>query len=360
MGAAAVIASDEWGECLVPRSSVPEDLKAAVRRAIGVVPGWLPRVAPCPWLARAMTALIQRPVAFAPPDLCDLIALVVSQDNSCRYCYGMQRTAMRIYGFDDAHIDRLIRDFHAAALPREQQAALEFARRVTRANPRPGRPELEEVLAAGVTREVAVEVVALAALNTFANCGSTLLALPPEPIQRFTAHPLFRVVRPLIAWRIRPRPRPPEPAPPPAEGPCGRVVGALGRLPSARVLRGIIDDAWASDILPRRTKTLLLGVVGKVLGCQHAEEEARAFLAADFSPAEVDDVFTHLHSPRLDAREARLVPFARETVRYQPGAVQRRLREVARGLTVAETVETVGVLALANTVCRLSVVLDAC
>jgi hypothetical protein len=96
------------------------------------------------------------------------------------------------------------------------------------------------------------------------------------------------------------------------------------------VLRGIIDDAWASDILPRRTKTLLLGVVGKVLGCQHAEEEAR------------------------------LVPFARETVRYQPGAVQRRLREVARGLTVAETVETVGVLALANTVCRLSVVLDAC
>lgn len=93
MGAAAVIASDDWGECLVPPSPVPAAMKAAVRRAIGAVPGSLPRVAPCPWLVRALTSSISRPVAFAPFELCDLVALVVSQDNSCRYCHGMQRTA---------------------------------------------------------------------------------------------------------------------------------------------------------------------------------------------------------------------------------------------------------------------------
>jgi hypothetical protein len=105
----------------------------------------------------------------------------------------------------------------------------------------------------------------------------------------------------------------------------------------------------------------MLGVIGRALGCAHAEREGRAVLAADgFAPVEMDEVFTTLRSARLDAREARLVPFARETVRYQPAAIQERLRGVVDGFTPEETLEAVGVLALANAVCRLSVVLDAC
>ena len=60
------------------------------------------------------------------------------------------------------------------------------------------------------------------------------------------------------------------------------------------------------------------------------------------------------------SREARLVPFARETVRYQPAAIQRRMRELARGLSPEEVLEAVGIAALANAVCRMSVVIDAC
>ena len=52
------------------------------------------------------------------------------------------------------------------------------------------------------------------------------------------------------------------------------------------------------------------------------------------------------------------MPFARETVRYQPAAIQRRVRETCDAMSLEETLETVGIVALANALCRLSVVLD--
>jgi len=54
------------------------------------------------------------------------------------------------------------------------------------------------------------------------------------------------------------------------------------------------------------------------------------------------------------------VPFARETVRYQPLAIQRRTRELARELSIEEVIEAAGVAALANAVGRLSVLLETC
>jgi AhpD family alkylhydroperoxidase len=361
MGAAAVLSDAGWGECLVPEVPVPPALGAEVRRALGAVPGWLPRFAPCPWLVRATTALVGKPLAYAPLPLCDLVAIVVSQDNSCRYCYGVQRAILRIYGYRDEQLDRLLRDFHVADLPPAERAALDFARRVTRADPRPGRAEFEAVVRAGMSREAVAEVAAVAAAGAFTNRVSTLLALPPESLERVVANPMFGLVRPLIAWRLKPRPVRPMPPPAPNDGPCAPVVAALGRSPVAHVLRRVVDEAWASPILPQRTKALVLAVIGRTLGCATGEAEARAFLAADgLPPGALDEVLATLHSPALDAREARLVPFARETVRYQPAAIQDRCRDVLRGFTPEETLESVGVLALANAMCRLSVVLDAC
>ena len=59
-------------------------------------------------------------------------------------------------------------------------------------------------------------------------------------------------------------------------------------------------------------------------------------------------------------REQMLVPFARETVRYQPADIQRRMREVTAGMRPPEIVELAGVVSLANAVGRLSVLLDVC
>ncbi len=69
-------------------------------------------------------------------------------------------------------------------------------------------------------------------------------------------------------------------------------------------------------------------------------------------------MLANLASPRLDERESRLVPFARETVRYQPAVIQERIRDVARGRDPDEMVEMVATVALANAVGRLSVILE--
>jgi AhpD family alkylhydroperoxidase len=306
---------------------------------------------------RALSTNIGRPIAHAPLALCDLISLVVSQDNSCRYCYGAQRAVLKIHGYSDDYIDRLVRDFQIADLTPRERVVLDFARRLSRADPLPGPTDFQALVDAGFTPIAAAELVAVAAASGFANRVATLIALPAEPLEQMVTHPLFRVFRPLVAWRMQRRPKAPQALPHPNDGPCARVVAALDGSPTAGALRRGIDEAWQSPILPRRTKTLMLAVVGRALGCVSVETEARALLAADgFDAAAVDEVLTTLGSARLDAREARLLPFARETVRYQPNVIQRRFREVRRGLSDEETLETVGVVALANAVCRLSVI----
>ncbi|TMA34709.1 MAG: hypothetical protein E6J79_16165 [Deltaproteobacteria bacterium] len=214
----------------------------------------------------------------------------------------------------------------------------------------------------------------------FANRAATLLALPPEPFETMVDRPLVRLMRPLMARRLRARPRQPEPLPRPNDGPGAAAVATLDGSPAAGVLRAALDAAWASEVLPRRTKTLALAVVARALGCARSEGEsvlalervARALGCArsegesvlalerdGFGARDVEEILATLGSTRLDARETRIVPFARETVRYhRPVPIQRRMREVAEGLEPAEVLEAVGVVALANTVCRLGLLVD--
>lgn len=359
--AATTFSSGEGGGCLVPPIDPSPDLEREIKRKVGAVPGWLGRFAHAPWVARAVATMIERPLAYVPPMLSDVVGLVVSQENSCRYCYGAQRAVLRIYGHSEEHIDRLIRDSQLAEFSPAERAAIDFARRLSRANPRPGAKEYAAVVDGGLERMVAVEVAAVTAWLNFTNRVATFLALPLDPLETMVDRPLFRLVRPLIAWRMRPRQRQPQGLPQPNEGPCARVVAALDGSPAATALREILDDACGSPILPRRTKMLLFAVVARALGCGYGEQEARSNLAQDgFTSADVDEILATLGSSKLDRREARLVPFARETVRYQAAAIHPRVREVMNDFTPAEAVEAIGILALANGICRLSVVLDAC
>jgi hypothetical protein len=142
--------------------------------------------------------------------------------------------------------------------------------------------------------------------------------------------------------------------------PFGAVVGALDPLPAAHAIRGVIDDALASPVLSRRAKLLVFAVVARGLGCAPGEREAAALLEAEGLAADdTQRMLTHLGSPALTPVESATVPFARETIRYQPSAIQRRLRALAGSLAQAEIVELIGVTALANAVCRLGLVLDA-
>jgi alkylhydroperoxidase family enzyme len=123
-------------------------------------------------------------------------------------------------------------------------------------------------------------------------------------------------------------------------------------------LRKILDEAWASQHLSPRTKALIFAVVARGLGCSHAEREAFRLLAADgLAASEVEEILAHLASPELDPAEALIVPYARETIWYEPASVQRRGRELQKHLTTPVFLEVIGIASLANMVSRLGIVL---
>jgi alkylhydroperoxidase family enzyme len=357
-----VAADMEWGECWLEPVSPPSTLTAEVKKSMGgIVPIWTARLAPVPWAVRAFARMNEAEFAFMPPELWGLIGFVVSRDNSCRYCYGATRTVLRIVGYHDASIDRLERELDLAEIAPATKAALRFARAVSQANPRPTAGDLEALARAGFSRPAVAEIAYAAAMSCFANRLATLFALPPDPVERMLDNPLMRLVRPLVAWKLRKKPHPPVAPPTPNDPPCDEVVAALDGSPAAHVLRRSIDEAFASPVLPPRTKLLMLAVIGRTLGCVRAEREARAALAAaGLGATDVDAVLANLGSPRLDAREALLVPFARETVRYRSAAIQERTRELAQRLSVEEVIEAGAVASLANAVARLSVILETC
>jgi alkylhydroperoxidase family enzyme len=339
---------------MVPATPVPPDLRAEIKKRIGVLPPWLPLLAPVPWLARAQCIFRRAPAKHVPRMLLGLVHLVVTQDNSCRYCYSEYRAAMMILGYREDAIDELERSLDMS-LPPDQMRALEVARKLSRANPRPGREDLQALLATGFSREAVPELLFQAAGTCFRNRVATLLAFPVGELEQKMHRPLMRLVRPLLARMVT--------RPPMSEGrrdldrqPFAEIVRAFGDIACAHSLRRVIDDAWESAALSRRTKALMFGVTARASGCEVvAGESLRILVAEGLDAAQANEILAHLGGSGLEEREAQLASFARETVRYQPAPIQERVAALARMLSPVELLETVGIAALANTVCRLSV-----
>jgi hypothetical protein len=72
----------------------------------------------------------------------------------------------------------------------------------------------------------------------------------------------------------------------------------------------------------------------------------------------VDACLAALASPKLDARESAILSWVRETVRYQPGQIQKRTRALADAIGMEATLEAVGVASLANATVRLAMLLE--
>jgi len=126
-------------------------------------------------------------------------------------------------------------------------------------------------------------------------------------------------------------------------------------LPVGAALSAALCEAWDSAVLPRRTKAFAFAVVARGLACPAPEHEAvRLLVAEGIASADIDATLAHLGSPALDPVEAAVVPFARETIWYRPAQIQRRARALRAQLTRDQFLELVGVVALANAVCRMS------
>ena len=116
-----------WEPCLIePRPD--RALEAYARRKQGVPQPSIRYFVDCPWLARALVDLHPELGLLVHLDLhlADLVSLIVSQENSCRFCYAAVRAMLRIQGMSEARIQRIEADLTRADLAPRPAAAMVF------------------------------------------------------------------------------------------------------------------------------------------------------------------------------------------------------------------------------------------
>lgn len=351
----------EWEESIV--EPVPDlELERWARSESGYSNPDLRYLVPCPWLARASVRLTAMPLAHLDHDQADLVALVVSRDNSCRLCYAQARNLLRIAGMRPRQIDSLEASLLSAEQQTGPQLAMDFARRLSRSNPPPGKGDLKALIEAGYTQGQIKELAYVAATYVAINRVTTFIAMPPRDGERLATSRRMDLMRFFLKGILARRRRPLQPGALTDEieqRPFARVVRGLDGLPAANQLLDILDEAWASTLLPRRAKALAFAIVARGLDSRACEPEAFRVLAEQgLEAAQVEDILAHLGSPELDATETMIVRFARETTWYQPAPIQRQARELHAQLGAPAFLELVGITSLANAIARLAFVLD--
>jgi alkylhydroperoxidase family enzyme len=349
----------EWLEPLVEARVNPE-LVPWVKKHAGTEYPHTAYLADCPWMLHADVYLDEAYIHIT--DIAALIYLVVSRDNSCRFCYGAIRMLMRLQGMSESEIERLERDVETAAVDPKLKLALDYARRVSRATPAPGEAEKQALRDVGYD-DVAIMEIAFQSVDViFHNRMSTLLALPLDDESLLEDKGVIELMREQFAQlftQINTPSKPEKLTDALKTGPYSNVVVALDGIVQARILRTIVDEAWASPHLPTRTKALIFAVIARGLGSRPAETESYRLLEQEgLDSGQVDEILAHLASPVLDDAESRILPYVRDTIWYQTPTAQRRGRELRTQMTNEQFLETVGIAALANMVCRLPLVID--
>jgi AhpD family alkylhydroperoxidase len=357
----SALAHVDWEPCLIePRTD--RALEAYARRRFGLPHLTVRYFAAVPWVARAVVDLHTELGLLVRLDqrTADLIGLVVSQENACRFCYAAVRALLWFQGMDTERIERIESDLSRADTSPRVRAAIEYARSQSRTGPAGARRAWGGLRAAGFDALEAKEIAFTVALTDFANRVHTIAAVPVLPIERMPEQWAMRLLRPLLNWltarhRSRGSATPALPVDPGL--PYGRLVSAYAGSPIAETLARTLGAMWSSPHLTRRCKLLVFAVVSHGLPCEVCElEVGRALAAEGMDAAALGQLLGRLDAPGLSAVERALLPFARETLWYEPAKLQRQARALRAQLTPDQFVEAIGVTALANGLCRMAAV----
>lgn len=353
----------EWEPCLLSQRPAP-DLERRFSRATGR-PGKMMRYFEgSKWIGDVIVRVSVQLMTYVKvdPDLADQAGLVVAQDNSCRFCFGAQRTFLRVLGMSEKKISLLEQDLLTGDFNAREKAALKFARQISQSKPLVKAGDAEVLLGFDFSREEIIEFIGLIGLHLFLNRLSTFVALPPQPMEDFPDQWWVKLAKPMVAFKFkRMRNRQPPILEPLSKsgGPLSRITAALSPLPMAEDFREMLEGLWFHSSLSSRTVTLMFAVVGRALGSEHCEAEARKMLLDDgLDESEIAQILDHLASPALNEMEALLVPLARETVWYQPAKIQRRCAKAQEMMSHEQFLDFLGGVSLLNSVCRMGLLVD--
>ncbi|MGR8950602.1 MAG: carboxymuconolactone decarboxylase family protein [Gammaproteobacteria bacterium] len=353
----------EWEPCLLSQRPAP-DLERRFSRETGRPGKFMRYFEGSEWLSdlivRASVQLMT--CVCIDPDLVDQAGLVVAQDNSCRFCFGVQRSFLRVLGMSEKRITLLEQDLLTGDFSAREKAALKFARQISQSKPLVKVEDAEALLDFDFSREEIIEFIGLIGLHMFLNRMSTFVALPPQPMENFPDQWWVKLSRPLVAFKFRRmRKRGPSMPHPPAntDGPLAALTNALAPLPMAEDFRMMLERLWLESSLTSRTVTLIFAVVSRALGSDRCEREASKMLREDgLTAPEIAQILDHLASPVLTEIEALLIPLARETVWYQPAKIQRRCAKAQGMISHEQFLDFPGGVSLLNSVCRMGLIVD--
>jgi AhpD family alkylhydroperoxidase len=356
------LAVQTWETCLLPRtrdSALEKDLKKIGRGAPSPTTSYFMS---CPWLARSILRLNwdRGLLVELDFDLSDLVALAVSQENACRFCYAVTRMQLRIMGMDEDRVQELERRLSADGLDAKTVAAVRFARRLSRSNPPPDRSELAALRAAGLSDNEVRELIFVIAGSCYYNRLMTMPALPPESMEKLPDSWFTPLIRPLVArmmrgWRWRGEP---SVVTPETDVPGTSVLALLRGSPMADVLGLTLIELWGPTSLTRRSKALMVAVIARGLGCEALASDMHAVLVNEgLSRDDVEGIVEHLGGPALDPVETALVAFARDSIWYEARSIQRSARATRELVQEAAIVEAIGLASFANMLCRLQLAL---
>ena len=346
-----------WESCLIERRSDPA-LESYAKRKHGISSPMIAYFAPVPWMARALTDLHPEYGLLMHLDqsVADLVVLVVSQENSCRFCYAAVRAMLWAQGMSWARIQRMEQDLARADLPPRTMAAVAFGRSQSRLGPARAREAREALRRAGFGVDEMKEIAFTAAITDFSNRAHTIPAIPTHCFEQIPNQLHMWLLRPLHGWIIRKHrhrgqatalDRVPSYA-------YARLVKAYAGSPIGALLGKTLAEMWTSSHLTRRCKLLMLAVIARGLGCELCLLEIIEALEQEgLNESAFAEVLAHLDAPQLDPIERLLVPFARETIWYEPALLQRRARTLRPHLSTPQLLEAIGVASLANGLCRL-------
>jgi len=357
----SALAHVAWEPCFV-EARHDRELEARARRRMGLPNPAVRYFAAAPWVAHLAIDIHPEHGLLMHLDLhtSDLIGLVVSQENACRFCFAAVRAVLWFQGMDRQRVLRVEQEIARPDLPAPVRAALDYARAQSRSGPAGAHAAWTALRATGVSAAEAREIAFSVAVTDCSNRLHTALAIPPVPFERAPQSLVMRLLRPLMERVTGTRRRRGNPVAPPArapELPYARLIAAFGDSPIAPALAQVLDEMWASRHLTRRCKLLMFAVVSRGLPCQVCELEITGALAREgLDAAAVARLLTHLDGPELEATERLLMSYARETLWYQPAMLQRHTRALRERLSAEQLVEAVGVAALANGLCRMAAV----
>ncbi len=360
----SALANVAWEPCFM-EARQDRDLEAYARRRMGLPNAAVRYFAAAPWVAR--TAIDLHPefglLVHLNQQTADLIGIVVSQENSCRFCFAAVRAVLWFQGMDRQRVQRIEQEVARHDLPLPVRAAIDYARSQSRTGPAGAHAAWAALRHAGVGAGEAREIAFTVAVNDFANRLHTACAIPPMLLERAPELLPMRLLRPLIERLVssrRWRGAAAANAPLAPDLPYAPLIQAYADSPIAPALARTMNEMWVSPHLSRRCKLLMFGVISRGLPCEICELEVGRALQHEGLDAEaVSRVLSHLDGPELQPVERLLMAYARETLWYQPAILQRHTRMLRDQLSSEQLVEAIGVAALANGVCRMAAVVMA-